>query len=106
VNRFVTTRRSQWAPGVIVLATAAAIAAVLGLGTETRSWSVYAGLAALALLLIGGAERYWLRWAARRALDPTPRSRTKLKLVPGHKKGNGESDFEDDDPSSKQRWLM
>jgi hypothetical protein len=104
VNRFVTTRRAQWAPGVIVLAAAAAIAAVLGLGF--RSWSVYPGLAAIALLLIGGAERYWLRWAARRALDPTPRSRTKLKLVPNQKKGNGESDFEDDDPSSKQRWLM
>jgi hypothetical protein len=65
------------------------------------------GLAALALLLIGWAERYWLRWAARRALNPTPRSRSKLKLVPDLKKGNGESDdFEDDDPTSKQRWLM
>ena len=106
MNRFLTTRKGEWAPGVLVLAAAAGVAAVLGLGAGTRSWYVYVGLVAIAVLVIGWAERYWLHWAARRALNPTHHSRSKLKLVPDPKKGNGESHFDDDDPSTKQRWLM
>ena len=67
---------------------------------------MYVGLIAGALLLMGWLERYWLRRAANASLRRESKSRSKLRIIPGGKKGNGEYDLENDDTTDSQRWLM
>jgi hypothetical protein len=91
--------RPSWLPGAAILAgcTAAAVAAGWALGA--RQWWMYMGLGLSALLGVGQLERLWLSRKAPRA----PRSRGKLKVIPG---GKSAIDLEKDDPAHRQRWLM
>jgi hypothetical protein len=82
------------------------IAAVAGLGLGARSWTIYVGLLAIALLAIGWLERYRLRRAAIASLRATTEKRSKLRVIPGGKSGGDEYDLESDDTTDSQRWLM
>src|SRR5262245_58045542 len=92
--------RPSWLPGAVILAACAAAALAVGWALGTRLWWIYMGLALAGVLGVGLAER---AWAARRA-PRVPRSRGKLKVIPGGKSGN--FDLEKDDPVHRQRWLM
>lgn len=95
--RFMTTRRSEWLPGVALLGAAVGIAALLGISLGLRSWAFYIGLVALALLALGWLER----WRVRRATAPPPRHKTRLKVLPG-----GKYDLEKDDTTDDQKYVM
>ena len=96
-----TTRRSQWLPGVAVLGAAVGIGTVLGLSAGMRAWPFYLGLILATLLLIGWLERLL---AHRRSLRPVPRARGKLKVIPGGKSAS--YDLAKDDSTDNQRYLM
>ena len=95
--RFLTTRRSEWLPGVALLGAAVGIGALLGISLGLRSWAFYVGLIALALLAIGWLER----WRVRRAAAVPPRPKTRLKLLPG-----GKYDLAQDDSTDDQKYMM
>lgn len=103
--RILTTRRSEWLPGVKTLGAAVGIAAVAGLGLGARSWTIYVGLLAAALLGMGWAERYRLRRTAE-SKGGDDEERSKPHLIPGDSKANREYDLENDDTTDSQRWLM
>lgn len=91
--------RPSWVPGVLILAGCVAVAAAGGWAMGARAWQMYMGLALGALLGYGLVERLW---TARR-VPRAPRSRGKLKVIPG---GKSAIDLEKDDPAHRQRWLM
>ena len=91
--------RPSWVPGAVILAGCAAAALAAGWALHARSWWMYLGLALGALLFCGLVERLW---SARR-VPHVPRSRGKLKVIPG---GKSAIDLEKDDPAHRQRWLM
>jgi hypothetical protein len=95
--RFMTTRRSEWLPGVALLGAAVGIAALLGVSLGVRSWALYIGLIALALLGLGWVER----WRVRRATALPRRPKTRLKVLPG-----GKYDLEKDDSTDDQKYVM
>ncbi len=100
MGRFLTTRRSEWAPGLAILATAIGIGSLIGVSLGQRSWAVYVGLIALVLLGFAGLDRLRGR---RRAAD-APRTRGKLRVIQGAK-GNA-YDLASDDRTDSQRYLM
>jgi len=97
--RFLTTRRSEWAPGVAVLGAAIGIAAAIGLSLSIRNWAVYVGLAIAILLLAGWVEK---RIGERREKQP-PRPESPLKLIRG---GKSSFDLEGDASTDDQKYLM
>jgi hypothetical protein len=99
MGRLLTTRRSEWIPGVAVLAAAAGIGSLLGVSIGIRSWSLYAGLVALSLLGIGALERL----LARRRAPAPPRARARLRMIRG---GKSAYDLESDERTKSQRYLM
>ena len=101
MGRFLTTRRSQWAPGIAVLGAAIGIAAAVGLSLSIRNWAVYAGLSIAILLLAGWAGR---RIEKRR--DPPPahaQSPSELTFIEG---GTPPFDLEADASTDDQKYLM
>jgi hypothetical protein len=99
MSPFPTIRRALWAPGAFVLVAAATIGAVLGASLGLRSWPPYLGFMLGALLAIGWLERLWAR---HRQPPPSPRVRSKLKVIRGGKS----YDLEKDDSTDGQRYLM
>ena len=97
--RWLTTRRSQWLPGVAILGVAALLASLVGGAMGFRSWPVYLGLFVGALLGLGLLER--LRLASPKAPRP-PRSRARLKVIPGGKS----LDLEKDRSTDSQKYVM
>ena len=91
-------RKAPWFAGAVLLALAAGIASPLGYALGVRSWPVYVGLLAGALLLLGWVERVW----KRRPVSLPPRSLSKFKLLAGGRK----PDLRPDDPNDNPRWLM
>jgi hypothetical protein len=100
MSRWLTTRRSQWLPGVAILVVAVCVAALVGGATGTRSWPIYLGLVLATLLGLGWLERLRL---ARPAPPPPPRARGKLKVVQG---GKGAFDLERDKSTDDQKYVM
>jgi hypothetical protein len=101
IGRFLTPRRSEWLPGVAVLAAAVGIGSLLGVSIGSRSWALYLGLIVAALLAIGWLERLLER--RRRQAPPTPRARGKLKVIRGGKTGY---DLEKDRSTDDQKYVM
>lgn len=91
--------RPSWLPGALILAGSAAAAGAAGWSMGARDWQTYVGFALGLVLALGLVERLWV---ARKAPRP-PRSRGRLKVLPGGKSG---FDLEKDDPEHRQRWLM
>ena len=100
MGRFPTTRRAEWAPGLVILGTSVGISALVGISLGLRSWPIYVGLVAMILLGIGALERFLAR---RRALA-APRSHSKLRVIRGGKPSPVE--LESDDATKHQRYLM
>jgi hypothetical protein len=100
MSRFLTTRRSEWVPGLAILATAVGIGSLIGVSLGQRSWLVYVGLIALVLLGVGLLERLLSK---RRAPEP-PRARGRLRIVQGVQKAP--YDLATDDRTDSQRYLM
>lgn len=98
MGRFLTTRRSQWLPGIALLGVAVGVAPLLGFSPGLPSWALYVGLIAVALLALGWLDR---RRVQRVAAAPPPRPRTRLKLVRGAKYNLAE-----DDSTDSQKYVM
>ena len=94
MGRILTTRRSEWLPGLAVLAAAVGIGALAGVA----NWPIYLGLVAMAL--VAGALVRHLR--AKRVDSSTARG--KLKVIQGGKAGH--YDLARDRSTDNQRWLM
>jgi hypothetical protein len=92
-------RRPSWLPAAVFLAGAilAGVAAAWLLGW--RAWWAHLGVVLFVILGLGAAERF----LAQRAAPRPPRSRGKLKVIPG---GKSAFDIEKDDPENPPRWLM
>ena len=101
MRRLLTTRRSEWLPGLAMLDTAILVGGLLGFSLESRSWPVYIGLMVLVLFGIGGLERFISR---RKARATAPRVRGRLRVIPGGK--NAPYDLESDERTNGQRYLM
>jgi hypothetical protein len=99
MSPLLTTRRALWLPGVAVLASAAAVAAMLGF-TVGASWAWFVGFFVVAVLAMGQAERLW---SARREAKKEPRAKGKLRVIRG---GKTDYDLEDDERTDNQRYLM
>jgi hypothetical protein len=96
---WLTTRWAQWLPGLAILGVAVLIAALVGGALGMRSWPGYLGLFVTALLGLGLLER--LRLASPSPPRP-PRSRARLKVVPGGKN----VDLEKDRSTDSQKYVM
>jgi hypothetical protein len=99
VGRWLTTRRSEWLPGVAILSVAVCVAGLVGGAVGARSWSVYVGLAVAVVLVMGWIER-------RRATVPAPaprRRRTRLRVVETAK---SPYDLEKDHSTDDQKYVM
>ena len=99
MSRWLTTRRSEWLPGVAILSVAVCVAGLVGGAVGARSWAVYVGLAVAVVLVMGWIER-------RRATVPAPaprRHRTRLKVIQGGKSGY---DLEKDHSTDDQKYMM
>jgi len=102
MNPLGSLRGAPWLSGALSLALAVGLVAPAAYALGLRRWPFTVGLVALVLLALGSLERAW----QRRADNPPPRPRKKLRLVSGGK-GNGHAhDLENDTSTDKQRWLM
>ncbi len=106
-------RRSPWLAGTLLLALAASLVVPVAVLFGLRRWSVYAGLAAVFILLFGAVERLWRSRPLPRRGRPVDRSR--FRVVPGGKgKGTGNGHAADvprdreaqGGEGDKPRWLM
>jgi hypothetical protein len=97
MGRLLTTRRSEWLPGVAAVAAAVGVAAMLGLSLGVRHWGWYAGLASAFLLFSAIARRR----APRAAAHPDePRDRPRLARRPPP------YDLANDQSTDNQKYLM
>ena len=107
MGRLLTTRRSEWLPGVALLGVAVGLAALVGWASGTRAFGLYVGVAVAVLLLAGWAERLLIRLRAQRELDRLLRQRSRLRVIDGGKgTAPPSADPEQEDPASGPRWLM
>jgi len=96
--RFLTTRRSEWLPGIFA---GMAVAALLSLWPGPRPWLVYGALLGAALLALGRLTR--LR--RRRAPEPSaPRPRARARVVQGPQ--SGRYNLADDNRTDSQKYVM
>lgn len=100
MGRLFTTRRSEWIPGIALLAAAAGITALLGVSLGISSWAVHLGVFLLLLLGYGWGEAHV---KLRAEQPPAPRPRGSLKLIKG---GKTAYDLENDDSTEDQKYLM
>jgi hypothetical protein len=99
MGRWLTTRRSEWLPGIAILSVAVCVAGLVGGAVGARSWSVYVGLAVAVVLVMGWIERH-------RATVPAPaprRRRARPKVVQGAKPAY---DLEKDHSTDDQKYVM
>jgi hypothetical protein len=99
MGRWLTTRRSEWLPGIAILSVAVCVAGLVGGAVGARSWSVYVGLAVAVVLVMGWIER-------RRATVPAPaprRRRPRHKVVEG---AEAPYDLEKDRSTDDQKYVM
>ncbi len=95
--RLLTTRRSQWLPGVALLGVGVGLGAVLGF---SRAWALVIGL------IVGALATSWVLSFLRRRRQPAQaRVGERLKLIVGGKERR-EYDLARDDSTDEQRWLM
>src|SRR6185503_8970372 len=100
MSPLLTTRRALWGPGLAVLGAAVGIGAILGLWLGARAWPFEIAVIVAVLLCL----RYGRRLRGKREKSPAPpRTRDKLKVIPGGKSGY---DLAKDDSTDSQRWLM
>ena len=97
MGRLLTTRRSQWLPGVALVGVGLGSGALLGF---SRVWALLLGLV-IGALLAGGL----LAWVRKRRAPAGPRAGERLNLIRGGKE-KGEYDLARDDSTDEQRWLM
>lgn len=95
MGRFLTTRRSEWLPG---LAFGLAVAALLTYRFGPRPWILYMGLIGLAATALGRLERR--RRQERTEVSP-PRPRARPKVVQG-----GKYNLAEDDRTDSQKYVM
>jgi hypothetical protein len=100
MSRFLTTRRSEWLPGLAILCVAVCVAGLVGGSIGARSWATYVGLAVAVILVLGWIER---RRATLAAPAPKPRPRTRLRVIEGGKTG---FDLEKDHSTDDQKYVM
>jgi hypothetical protein len=99
MGRWLTTRRSEWLPGIAILSVAVCVAGLVGGAVGARSWSVYVGLAVAVVLVMGWIER-------RRATVPAPaprRRRPRHKIIEGAETAY---DLEKDRSTDDQKYVM
>lgn len=94
--RFLTTRRSEWLPGIFA---GMAVVALLSIWPGPRPWLVYGALFAVALLAP----------FTRRGYRPTPESlsprpRTRSRVV--HNPQSGRYNLADDNRTDSQKYVM
>ncbi len=96
--RLLTTRRSQWLPGVGLLGVGIGLGAILGF---SRIWALAVGV------LVGALVTTWILGIVRRHRQAASEARPgeRLKLIRG---GNEKRDYDlaRDDSTDGQRWLM
>jgi hypothetical protein len=102
MGRFLTTRRSQWAPGVAVLGAAIGIAAAIGLSLGIRSWASSVGLLLTIGLLAGWAGK---RIGDREREEEPPRLESPLRLN-FMRDRKPPLDLESDASTNDQKYLM
>jgi hypothetical protein len=103
MGRWLTTRRSEWLPGVAIVGVATALAILLGSAIGTRSWLSYAGLVLALVLLFGWLER---RHDERhRAQKRSRRSRGELKAAE-RGRATSEYDLSKDRSTDDQKYVM
>jgi len=100
MSRWLTTRRSQWMPGVAILGVAAGFSALVGGAMGAHSWPAFLGLVLVALMALGWLERVRL---ARPRSPQRPRPRGKMKVLQGGKSGY---DLEGDQSTESQKYVM
>jgi hypothetical protein len=98
MGRFLTTRRSEWLPGVAWLGVTVGVVSLLGFSLGLRSWTFYVAPIAFALLALRWIERRRTRHAV--AASPQ-RARARLKVVPGPAYNLAE-----DDTTDSQKYVM
>jgi cobalamin biosynthesis protein CobD/CbiB len=107
MGRLLTTRRSEWLPGVALLCVAVGITALVGWATSTRAFGILVGVVIAVVLLAGWLERLLVRRHAQREVDRLLRNRSRLRVIEGGKRSDmPAADLEADDPDSRPRWLM
>ncbi len=107
MGRLLTTRRSEWLPGVALLSAAVGITALVGWATGTRAFGILVGVVVAVLLLAGWLERLFIRRRAEREVDRLLRNRSRLRVIEGGKRSEmPAADLEADDKDSRPRWLM
>jgi hypothetical protein len=89
---------TEWLPGTLLLAFAAAAGIGVGLLLGVRSWPLHVGLVVAVLLAMGALDA--LR--ARRSGPPSPRLPRRLRIIQGGKA----YDLEGEDSTKDQRYLM
>jgi hypothetical protein len=97
-----SSRRSMWAPTLVLVGAAVGVAAMLGLTSSTATWPLWVvALAAMIGTVAWLDRRYHLE---TQVPDPEPepeRRRRTLPTAPG-----GGYDLERDRTTDKQRYLM
>jgi hypothetical protein len=96
MGRLLTTRRSQWLPGVALLGVAIGLGSFLGFG---RAWALLCGLA------VGALITSWLRGRLQGRQPEAPRDGERLRLIRGGRDREG-YDLARDDSTDEQRWPM
>jgi hypothetical protein len=98
-----STRRSLWAPSLIIIGASVGIAAMLGISAGLRTWPIWV-LVFVAVLAI-------VAWLDKR-LHPEPTPTEPASVEPDRRRsrlpaGNGKPyDLERDRSTDKQRYLM
>jgi hypothetical protein len=96
--RLLTTRRSEWLPGLGALGVAVGLGALLGFSFADGAWQM--GAAGLGLLVLGGL--LMPRLSRRRTPPPPVDGRSRLRLV----RGGRDYDLAADRSTDNQRYLM
>ena len=97
MGRLLTTRRSQWIPGVALVAAAAGVGALLGGALGPRTWAFLLG-AVLGVLLVQAVLQLRARLRRRKPRQGRARSRSHAH--------EHEYDLASDRSTDDQRWLM
>lgn len=94
-----TSRRSLWAPSLVVIGVSIGVAAMLGITSGFRAWPLW--ILFLAIVIVGVA---WLDRRLPPAEEPAPPEPERRRPRPGT--SSKVYDLEQDRSTDKQRYLM
>ena len=94
-----TSRRSLWAPSLVVIGVSIGVAAMLGITSGFRAWPLW--IAVLAVVIAGVA---WMDRRLQPPEEPPPPEPERRRVRQGS--GGKVYDLEQDRSTDKQRYLM